>query len=846
MLSNTFTLSDFTAPANFANTGGSLLRSGDLQGRSMRLGQPLIVRAPSQIQPEVILGHPPMHVDYILPNEGTSSTIFNMSVLPDEYYTQYDLDSMSSTTSSSTSTTSYSYAMSESVTEKVKFQVPLVSSISGTFTQAWGQTYDSTTSHGANSFQRSTLDVSTSTGFGDELWLSTYDFNVYLYPVIGQTVCPEGENDCTSSEQGPLYVQYSGPDQVEQLVTNGPAAEWYQPVFEPGQVFSYPWDTDQLAYQIANPQPLTEITFYVTDNSGETASAMWSSGTGTNQTSGTTQEQSFDTSNSVTVGTPNLEKAVGGGASVTTSYDYADSTANSTLNTSSSQVQSSTGVTVVKPKDFAAPDFYAYAFSPILLGQPLSNGNVQGSLTDQQINSSGPFWTAFLADPTATEEGAGSWWSVSPYAQDFDIALNHPQRYTATHSNPDWPSSCIALSEVDITDCAQFNFPDPDDLWSSGFYSMRGLLVTVDSASGPQRVTATAGDTVYLQARVYNYSLTDLTTSYPDAVVYVRFYRQPWDVSTQAPVAGEDSVLIAENTLPPIPAFNSTTTPNWTLTSASFSTTGLEDTYQVFWVVAWAEDGSGNLLSELVGHGLSADPDSVTINGITDVPLEMVEGIPVSTPQLPTFSNNLGLLQQAFYVAEPTPTPTTSTSSSAVAAGRRVTGPTGAALRVEDVEVSDRNPALGDRVTLRANIRALDAPADGFMVSYFDTDPSQTNRAFDVDLVSHIRAGETYQVRVPYLVQKTGTHQLFVVADRGRERQALGQVTFVVPAEPTPTASPSATPSHSPTATATARRAGSDDDGCAIRPGPRRASDCFLLLPAVALLGVARRWRRGG
>ncbi len=95
-------------------------------------------------------------------------------------------------------------------------------------------------------------------------------------------------------------------------------------------------------------------------------------------------------------------------------------------------------------------------------------------------------------------------------------------------------------------------------------------------------------------------------------MVYVRFYRQPWDVSTQSPLSGDNSVLIAENTLPPIPSFNSSTSPNWTLSSASFDTTDLGDTYQVFWVLVWAEDSSGNMLPEL-GHPRGADRQTTAV-----------------------------------------------------------------------------------------------------------------------------------------------------------------------------------------------------------------------------------------
>ena len=41
---------------------------GDIEGRSLRLGPPDIVTIPEQIQPDIVLGLPPMHADWINPN----------------------------------------------------------------------------------------------------------------------------------------------------------------------------------------------------------------------------------------------------------------------------------------------------------------------------------------------------------------------------------------------------------------------------------------------------------------------------------------------------------------------------------------------------------------------------------------------------------------------------------------------------------------------------------------------------------------------------------------------------------------------------------------------------------
>lgn len=771
-----YTAPDSVPPAYFYPTYFSMLRAGDLQGRSFRLGEPTVLRA-NQQQPVVILGAPPMHADYIEPIEAQSTPdILNLSVLPDGFNTKYDLDLTSTTTSSTTTSTSHSYAVSGGTDEQAKFGVPLVSGISVDLSQSWSHSAEATGSNGNNNSSSTSLDVASTTGLGDELWYVTYNFNDYIYPVLGQTACPSTIPDCSANEEQPLYVQFSGPDTVTHSVTNGATAEWYQPVHEPGQIFSYPWSQAILDLSAGNLLPLTDTGWFYTDDSGEWASASWTNSSGTDWTTGTTDNHSFDTSNSVTFGTPNLSEKESG-VNVTGKIDYNRSSSVSTLHTGSTDVAASAGVIVTKTTDFPDPQQYQYGFAPIIAGQALPDGSDPTQLTNQTVNTTGPFRTTFLADPTIKD--SGSWWSSvhDPYKCHMDVALNHPERWQAAPENANWPNSCILLTGLN-TDCAKFNFPEPgpNDVWTSSFYNMRGLFVTVGAPSGPQRVTATDGDTIYLQARVYNYSLMDMdvvadtdcthASRYPNAVVKVRFYRQPWNTENNTPIG--DSVLIAETAMPPIPGFNSDgDTPNWSTTTATLDTTGLGDSYQVFWVLVWAEDGEGHMLPELLGHGLASDPASVTINTIADVPLETVN-VPVDLPnQVASFSNNVAMFHQAFYVAPPD---TESTAGGQPAEGE---------LQVENVRLSPHSLRANKQVTLSADIRSVGGPSDGVTVAFFADEP-KLKRSFDTENISYIGADKTYHVEVPVSVRDVRLrHEFQVVADPGRPHEARSVVVRV-------------------------------------------------------------------
>ena len=333
-------------------------------------------------------------------------------------------------------------------------------------------------------------------------------------------------------------------------------------------------------------------------------------------TSGSVSTQSFDISASVSADV-NIE---GFGASASAGFDYNSSSSISTLNESSSTVGSSTGIRIVKPS-FANPSNYAYVAQTYIFGQKAPTGTVQQIPLNTDVQSSGPLWTAFTADPTDTTVGAGSWWSQA-YTKP-DVALNHPSRWT--WSPPTLPGD----------DVLTFNTANPNNPVGSEFYYMKGLYITPASANGQgsQITIAPVGESLQLQARVYNYSLADMPSG---TTVHVRFYGQAWDNTAHNFIAGSEFVInevILDN---PIPGFRGgqTLTPNWALASTTFDTTPYSDTYLIFWVVVWMEQ-NGQLVSEMQGHGITAIPGAMT---------------PPTAVAIETYSNNVGFYKQPFFV----------------------------------------------------------------------------------------------------------------------------------------------------------------------------------------------------
>ena len=602
------------------------------------------------------------------------------------------------------------------------------------------------------------MTLSTTTGFGDEIWYDVSSFNVYYYPVLGETVCPADNGDCTAEEEQQLYVTFSGPSSTGTGPGPGANTEWYQPVHQPGNVFSYPWNESQLEQQIAaGVNLLTGPQQFYTDDSSQTQRLQWSSGAGQDQTAGSTNAHSYEKAYTLTGG-----KVIGKvlDVNLTGNLDYNSSSSIGTLNKSSSSVGASQGIAIVKPGTFQNSNLYQYRVEPFIFSRTPPPGSVDAVTLPQDIQSAGPLQAAFAANPLDVE--AGSWWASdnSSYTQQIDVALNHPARWSI--SRPVGTQTTLNCLEAEGTryNCLTFNDPNPSNLWNSEFYWMRGLFATVGGVNGPQRTQAIAGEDVVLQSRVYNYSFKDMPA---DAKIQVRFYRQ--EIQGTTPTG--DSVLIDQVAIDPLPGFNSPNspdTPNWTTATAALDTTGLDDTFQIFWVLVWVEDGAGNMIQELNGHGLSAKPGMLT--SIGDVPLEevTVDGAPK------TFSNNVGYLHSKFYIVPETSPPAPIPPASPI-------------LSIQNVQVTPTQTTPGERVVISADILASDAPAEAVHVRLYpdaqtwqahQDDPSLPKpRAFDVEMLPYIRADESDRIEVPYRPQICGTQEVLIWATIGADTDAV-------------------------------------------------------------------------
>jgi hypothetical protein len=125
---------------------------GDTQGRSVLVGPPEKVTIVKSIQPDIALGIPPMHIDYIrdINNLGPDGTpaVLNLTVKPSvpapgtAFNTQFNFSSSASTSATRKSTTRWSLSVKVTNQESASFGIPAIGSVGASIKTSAGFTHD--------------------------------------------------------------------------------------------------------------------------------------------------------------------------------------------------------------------------------------------------------------------------------------------------------------------------------------------------------------------------------------------------------------------------------------------------------------------------------------------------------------------------------------------------------------------------------------------------------------------------------------------------------------------------------------------------------------------------------
>ena len=223
-----------------------------------------------------------------------------------------------------------------------------------------------------------------------------------------------------------------------------------------------------------------------------------------------------------------------------------------------------------------------------------------------------------------------------------------------------------------------------------------------------------------------------------------------------------------ELSLTPIPAFDATPGApfNWiTATSDNFDTTPYSNQYLTFFVVVWMQNADGTLAQEATGHGLNALPG--TINSFADA-ANLEEVLSGGTR---SYSNNIGFYNAVFYVF-PTQTGTAATETSAKATAPAAEMPE---LKMGQVQLSAKSTEQGQPVEVSVLFETSDQPINNLSVDFYDGDPAAGGRIFDIERLPHIRANDSFQVKVNFRSNACGSHRIFVKAGVGKPYAVTGQ-----------------------------------------------------------------------
>lgn len=763
-----------TSPETYAMT------AGDAEGRSVVLGNPTVIQIPNWVRTDVILGAPPMHVDYVKKDNNPAPTLFNVTVLPEDFATVYQMSTESEQASSRENQFSYTWGVQEEFEQKVTWGDPDATTIpegaSIGIKQSMMFARDQMTKDFYEGYARQSLEITSAAEFHDFVWYTTQDFSMYLYPIIGRTACPDTgtTQKCPDSERKPLYAHFAGASNIKAYDSDGSQLEWYQPPWEPGNILSYPATEDHL--KLLSPGVdgtttfdfLTERVTFTTSQDTE-YKTTWASGASSASSVGF--EQNFDLDVGVTA-TGVLTGVVAGSrvdASITGSYKSSIGE----TNTSRTTVGQSQGVIVKSPgrSFFANQDLYAYRFTPYIFGSTPPTGIIDGiPARPVNIRGFGSLRAAFVVEPT------GDWWTFAYPLP--DVALNRPSRWQIKPGKSSQETDNCLTGKSDEW-CVEANVRNAEQPWLSPFHHMRGFFIMNKaavvakqplSAAGPQMEAARVNDDLVLAARVYNFSLAAMDTR---SKVHVRFYAQPMDVTTPGgPYPAGESFLINNDdvVVGPIPPFSTNTNPpllNWVLATTSFKPgPELEGKTLAFWVLVWMEV-DGQVVVEMDGRGLAHQP--------TKAPPRpgKLESLADADRLIEQYSNNLGFYNWKFFICPEDlakgckPTPPAPLSSSATPgappqAHRRST------FWLGPVEVSPTNRfRRGENVEVRTNLLGGVHDVQGLNILFYDGDPQNGGKLFDMERVPNVPAGTHHSLAVHFHSTKCGERTVFVVAQRG-------------------------------------------------------------------------------
>ncbi len=526
-----------------ATTAG-LLGNCTLFDQEGYLGEP-VHWVVEDLRPTIIMGEPPKHIDYIVDADGKLREV-NIS-RKSGFYSQFEDSNQTEISSSSTNTSDWNFGVQVGAEVKTGFSLPIVGGVQTEIKTQVGDSYSEHKSEIEKNMMTTKTTETLTASTDDYLIFNLTRFHIWIYPVKWETVKSEDSNE------GPLYMQIVVPASADTnpQYANGRDLEWYQPVHQNGNLFSYAWSKEQIS-RFEGTDALHLLTSARTFSSGGNETKYdisWTQVTEEGKEVKSQHKLSVDSS----IGVSGKVETASAKTTVTNHYDRTWSQ----LTTSNTKLTTSQGIKIAKS---VLDERYAYAVSPFIYTSDVEKVTQDGASVQMPT---GTIKLAFTVNPTQYQ--AVQWWkNVSGYNSKPDLALNLPHQWVSDNGNT-W--------EFD------------EDAYN--FQVMKGLFVQ-DSDGNLIKYMTEEGEKVTVKARVYNYSFVDVQN------VKVKFEAQQ---STDNKTWG-DRFEVGPATIPIIHGFqNAAAQNNWEWAEITFDTSGMAGSYQ-FWVTLDPDDE----IEEIEGH----------------------------------------------------------------------------------------------------------------------------------------------------------------------------------------------------------------------------------------------------
>jgi hypothetical protein len=483
----------------YNNTSVPIVAACTEKGKSYYLGTPAHIVIPKILSAVRVIQEPPKHLDY-LPKDGCSPDepcaweIVNVSKR-DDFYASFEESKEKSIETTSTSQTNWGIGGSEEATaqETFEFGIPNIDGGEITLNESEKVSYDyeSVTKNLNGHYSSVRFGQKFETSTDDALQLKTMLMDIWRYPVYGLK---------TTKGLNAFYeVVLPGPA-TYMTVAGSAVSDYYQPIHENGNLLSYPGtgsgfptEYDLGKYQVGGQDYTKVMTDPILMSYGGiklTNYVEWADKDWTEKT--TSQQQTLSESADFKVGFKGTASVLIAGGSLSVDLDLSFHNENSWSTSSYSKSATTTEgrVTIEVP---AADSACGYPFKPILYT------TVDGTLK-----------LAHTVDPEMYTDA--DFWKTHYHGQP-DLSLNLPKKFWWKESN----------DEEKLGDWYMCKNRQQRS-------RMRGIFLYTndpEANKGKEQYLAgspTAGETIYVQTYVYNYSLDTETGPF-----VVRFSYAPYN-----------------------------------------------------------------------------------------------------------------------------------------------------------------------------------------------------------------------------------------------------------------------------------------------------------------------------